>query len=113
MNVDDSSLRFSEFQYYDSENSRDDQHTNGYMNREQDIEQKRGKNSNNVWEGTEGSLHFRGKNYEELQLVNLNGVEFRDIDEVDTFYSYYSLAMDFSVRKQKMDKDKEGVVTRR
>lgn len=53
MNMDDSGLWFSEFQYYDSENSKDDQYTNCYMRSEQDMEQKRVKNSNNVSEGSE------------------------------------------------------------
>lgn len=49
-------------------------------------------------EGTD-YLHYRGKKYEDLQLQDLNEVEFRTVDEVDQFYAYYSLALGFSVRK--------------
>lgn len=49
---------------------------------------------------------FRGKPYKDLTLEDLNDVEFKTIDEVDTFYSYYSLAKGFSMRRHKLDKNR-------
>lgn len=63
-------------------------------------------------EGTD-CLHYRGKKYEELQLEDLNEVEFRTIDEVDQFYAYYSLAIGFSVRKHKTDTNCDKKIRRR
>jgi zinc finger SWIM domain-containing protein 3 len=57
-------------------------------------------------------LHFRGKKYEDLQLEDLDGVEFKTADEVDQFYAYYSLAIGFSVRKHKSDKNSEAKIRR-
>lgn len=58
-------------------------------------------------------LHFKGKNYEDLVLEDLEGVEFKSVEEVDQFYSYYSLATGFSVRKHKADKNSEQKIRRR
>ncbi|KAK9932636.1 hypothetical protein M0R45_019863 [Rubus argutus] len=58
-------------------------------------------------------LHYKGKKYEDLVLEDLEGVEFKSIDEVDQFYSHYSLATSFSVRKHKTDKNSEQNFRRR
>lgn len=62
-------------------------------------------------EGTD-CLHYRGKKNEDLQL-DLNEVEFRIMDEVNQFYAYYSLAIGFSVRKHKTDKNYDQKIKRR
>ncbi|KAL6196325.1 hypothetical protein ACLB2K_031940 [Fragaria x ananassa] len=46
---------------------------------------------------------FNGKPYRELTTEDLHGVAFKTIEDVESFYSYYSLAMGFSVRKFKLD----------
>lgn len=40
----------------------------------------------------------------------MNDVEFNSIDEVDQFYSFYSLATGFSIRKNKLDKNRAGTL---
>ncbi|XP_062005564.1 protein FAR1-RELATED SEQUENCE 5-like [Rosa rugosa] len=57
-------------------------------------------------------LNFKGKPYEDLEAADMIGVEFGSVNEVDSFYSFYSLAMGFSFRKQKLDKE-AGTVVRR
>ncbi|XP_040375220.1 uncharacterized protein LOC112196910 isoform X2 [Rosa chinensis] len=51
---------------------------------------------------------FKGKPYKDLTLEDLRGVEFKSVEDVDRFYSYYSLAMGFSMRKFKLDKNRSG-----
>ncbi|KAL6199362.1 hypothetical protein ACLB2K_029146 [Fragaria x ananassa] len=53
---------------------------------------------------------YRGKLYKDLTLEDLKEVEFNSIEEVDKFYSYYSLAKGFSVRKYKLDKNRSGTL---
>ncbi|KAL6127467.1 hypothetical protein ACLB2K_070832 [Fragaria x ananassa] len=58
--------------------------------------------------------HYRGKPYKDLTLEDLVGVEFATIEEVEKFYSSYSLAKGFSMRKHRLDKNRAGtLVTRR
>lgn len=45
--------------------------------------------------------------------MDLDGVEFQNINEVEKIYSYFSLALGFSLRKFKMDKNAAGIVVRR
>lgn len=113
IDMDDSGLRFSDFKYHDSWSMSDDEDMDLDMSREGDTEVKRAQTPNNVEEEMHDCLHFRGKKYEELQLVDLDGMEFQNINEVDKFYNYYALAMGFSVRKFKMDKNAAGIVVRR
>ncbi|KAL6194747.1 hypothetical protein ACLB2K_035823 [Fragaria x ananassa] len=54
-----------------------------------------------------------GKRYEDLRYEDLKEVDFESVEEVDTFYSFYSLAMGFSFRKEKLDKNIYGIVVRR
>ncbi|KAK9912106.1 hypothetical protein M0R45_035980 [Rubus argutus] len=58
-------------------------------------------------------LNFRGKAYKDLTFEDMNDVEFRSIDEVDQFYSFYSLVTDFSMRKNKLDKNRAGTLVLR
>lgn len=58
-------------------------------------------------------LHYKGKRYEDLRYEDLKEVDFESVEEVDTFYSFYSLAMGFSFRKEKLDKNIYGIVVRR
>lgn len=58
-------------------------------------------------------LNFRGKAYKDLTFEDMNDVEFRSIDEVDQFYSFYSLATGFSMRKNKLDKNRAGTLVLR
>lgn len=67
----------------------------------------------NVCDELTDCLHYKGKKYEDLKLEDLNGVQFKSVEEVDQFYSYYSLAIGFSVRKNKADKNCDQLVRRR
>lgn len=40
---------------------------------------------------------MRRSTIEDLQLEDLNGVEFQDIQEVEWFHNYHALVMGFSV----------------
>lgn len=67
----------------------------------------------NVCDELTDCLHYKGKKYEDLKLEDLNGVQFKSVEEIDQFYSYYSLAIGFSVRKNKADKNCDQLVRRR
>lgn len=54
--------------------------------------------------------NFKGKAYKDLTLEDMNDVQFNNIDEVDQFYSFYSLAIGFSLRKNKLDKNRAGTL---
>lgn len=105
--MDDNGLRFSESNYYDSVENEEVQ------SEEEDLEDEPEETlvSNSV--DTQNCLHYKGKRYEDLRYEDLKEVDFESVEEVDTFYSFYSLAMGFSFRKEKLDKNIYGIVVRR
>jgi zinc finger SWIM domain-containing protein 3 len=54
-----------------------------------------------------GFLQFNGKHYKDLSMKDLEGVHFKTIEEAEKFYTYYSLVVGFSVRKHKLDMDRD------
>ncbi|KAL6182214.1 hypothetical protein ACLB2K_043637 [Fragaria x ananassa] len=105
--MDDNGLRFSESNYYDSVENEEVQ------SEEEDLEDEQEETlvSNSV--DTQNCLHYKRKRYEDLRYEDLKEVDFESVEEVDTFYSFYSLAMGFSFRKEKLDKNIYGIVVRR
>ncbi|KAK9931104.1 hypothetical protein M0R45_018399 [Rubus argutus] len=55
-------------------------------------------------------MEYRGKPFKDLTFDDLRDVEFGTIAEVDEFYSYYSLATGFSMRKRRCDKNRAGTL---
>lgn len=55
-------------------------------------------------------MEYRGKPSKVLTLDDLREVEFCTISEVEQFYSYYSLAKGFSMRKYRCDKNRAGTL---
>ncbi|KAK9928610.1 hypothetical protein M0R45_025736 [Rubus argutus] len=55
-------------------------------------------------------MEFRGKPFKDLMFDDLRDVKFGTIAEVDEFYSYYSLANEFSMRKRRCDKNRAGTL---
>ncbi|KAM5585610.1 hypothetical protein ABKV19_004813 [Rosa sericea] len=107
--MEESGLRYTDRQYYNSGMYPNDEEGSSTDNSDEEIEYT------NLMEEAEmqDCTRYRGKLYKDLKLEDLKEVEFNSIEEVDKFYSYYSLAKGFSVRKQKLDKNRAGLVIRR
>ena len=62
---------------------------------------------------TQDCTRFRGKAYKDLTFDDLVDVEFETIEEVENFYSCYSFAKGFSMRKGRLDKNRAGTLVLR
>lgn len=93
--MEESGMQSTKFEYYDSgSNSNIDEES---AQESSDRQSKDAPHSGS--EEVTDCLHYKGQKFEDLQLEDLDGVVFKSIEEVDQFYSYYSLAIGFSVRK--------------
>ncbi|PRQ32077.1 putative transcription factor FAR family [Rosa chinensis] len=106
--MDGSGMRFSEPNYHGWSVDEDD-FSDEY---EELFSDEEASQSANMDENLD-CLHFNGKKYEDLRSSDMIGVEFSSVKEVDTFYAYYSLAMGFSFRKEKLCRNAAQVVVRR
>ncbi|KAM5578706.1 protein FAR1-RELATED SEQUENCE 5-like, partial [Rosa sericea] len=106
--MDESGMRFSEPNYHGWSVDEDD-FSDEY---EELFSDEEASQSANMDENLD-CLHFNGKKYEDLRSSDMIGVEFSSVEAVDTFYAYYSLAMGFSFRKEKLCRNAAQVVVRR
>ena len=58
-------------------------------------------------------LDINGKKYEDLTLEDFHNTIFETTEEAEDFYDNYSLAIGFSIRKNKKDTGVDGNITRR
>lgn len=91
-------MQSTEFEYYDpgTDSNNDEESAEDSSDRQS----KEAPHSGS--EEVTDCLHYKGKKYEDLHLEDLDGVVFKSIDEVDQFYAYYSLAIGFSVRIERI-----------
>ncbi|KAK9912722.1 hypothetical protein M0R45_036571 [Rubus argutus] len=103
--MDGRGFQYTEYQYNESGMDLNTEEASSTEEWDEEME-----DTNLTEEEMQDCTQYRGKPYKDLTLDDLKGVEFKSIEEVDKFYSYYSLAKGFNMRKNKLDKNRAGTV---